>query len=246
MQSKINRGIQIIICLLLIHQTTSAQFTGSGTGTWNILNFKYTHTPQLSFFGEAQLRSLAFYDQFHYYEFKGGVNYKVLPNLKLSLGAGAYQTYREGGNFVKPKNNDEFRLWPQLTLFQDIRKLKVEQRFRTELRWTSNGYRNRFRYRLAVSHPFGRGEGKSKPFLATISNELFFTDREPYFERNRFQANVNYRIAPSSTLQLGYLHQFDYRINDEIGRDFLVVGLYFEFARKRTTSSSPDTELKDY
>jgi hypothetical protein len=45
---------------------------------------------------------------------------------------------------------------------------------------------------------------------------------------------------------LGYLHQFDYRINDEIGRDFLVVGLYFEFARKRTTSSSPDTELKDY
>jgi hypothetical protein len=26
----------------------------------------------------------------------------------------------------------------------------------------------------------------------------------------------------------------------------LVVGLYFEFARKRTTSSSPDTELKDY
>jgi len=166
MQSKINRGIQIIICLLLIHQTTSAQFTGSGIGSWNILNLKYTHTPQLSFFGEAQLRSLAFYDRFHYYEFKGGVNYKVLPNLKLSLGAGTYQTYREGGNFVKPKNNDEFRLWPQLTLFQDIRKLKVEQRFRTEMRWTSNGYRNRFRYRLAVSHPFGRGEGKSKPFLA--------------------------------------------------------------------------------
>jgi hypothetical protein len=62
MQSKINRGIQIIICLLLIHQTTSAQFTGSGIGSWNILNLKYTHTPQLSFFGEAQLRSLAFYD----------------------------------------------------------------------------------------------------------------------------------------------------------------------------------------
>jgi hypothetical protein len=246
MQIKINRGIQIIICLLLIQQYASAQFTGSGTGSWNVLNFKYTYTPKISFFGEAQLRSLSFYNQFHYYEFKGGMNYKLLQNVNISLGAGTYQTYREGGNFVKPKNNDEFRLWPQITLFQDIRKLKVEQRFRTELRWTSNGYRNRFRYRLAVSHPFGKKEGGSQPFLATISNELFFTDREPYFERNRLQANINYRIAPATTVQLGYLHQFDYRINDEIGRDFLVVGLYFEFFRKRNTPARTDTELKDY
>jgi hypothetical protein len=114
------------------------------------------------------------------------------------------------------------------------------------MRWTSNGYRNRFRYRLAVSHPFGKKEGGSQPFLATISNELFFTDREPYFERNRLQANINYRIAPATTVQLGYLHQFDYRINDEIGRDFLVVGLYFEFFRKRNTPARTDTELKDY
>jgi len=246
MRNKINHGILFIICLLLIQQSVSAQFTGSGIGSWNILNFKYTHTPKLSFFGEAQLRSLSFYDQFHYYEVKGGFNYKVLPNLKLSLGAGTYQTFREGGNFVTPKNNDEFRLWPQVILLQDIRQFKLEQRIRTEMRWTSNGYRNRFRYRLAVSHPFGRGEGKSKPFLATISNELFFTDREPYFERNRFQANINYRVAPSTSLQLGYLHQFDYRINDEIGRDFLIVGLYFEFSRVTSGKSRNDAELKDY
>lgn len=217
-----------------------------GVGTWNVLNFKYTHSTQLSFFGEAQLRSLSLYDQFHYYEYKGGINYKLLPNVKLSLGAGSYQTFREGGNFMKPKNNDEFRLWPQLILFQDIRKLKVEQRFRSELRWTSNGYRNRFRYRLAVSHPFGsKGKG-SQPFLATISNELFFTDREPYFERNRLQANVNYKMAPTTTLQVGYLHQFDYRINDETGRDFIVVGLYFELTRKKSKEQKSITELNDY
>lgn len=235
----------VLICILFISTTTlPAQI--KGTGSWNVLNFKYTYSPKISFFGEAQLRSLSFYNQFHYYEFKGGFNYKVLPNVKLSLGAGTYQTYREGGNFVKPKNNDEFRLWPQLTLFQDIRKLKVEQRFRTEMRWTSNGYRNRFRYRLAISHPFGIKEKGSQPFLATISNEVFFTDREPYFERNRLQANINYRVAPATTIQIGYLHQFDYRINDEIGRDFLVVGMYFEFSRKRKTSLQNDTELKDY
>lgn len=237
---------KLIVLFILIACFYTGRTQISGTGSWNVLNFKYTYTPKISFFGEAQLRSLSFYNQFHYYEFKGGINYKWLQNVNLSLGAGTYQTYREGGNFVKPKNNDEFRLWPQLTLFQDIRKLKVEQRFRTELRWTSDGYRNRFRYRLAISHPFGKKGGGNLPFLATISNELFFTDREPYFERNRIQANINYRVAPTTTFQVGYLHQFDYRINDEIGRDFLVVGMYFDFSRKRRTSFQNDTELKDY
>lgn len=238
--------LRVVIVFFLFIGTTALPAQIKGIGSWNVLNFKYTYSPKISFFGEAQLRSLSFYNQFHYYEFKGGINYKWLQNVNLSLGAGTYQTYREGGNFVKPKNNDEFRLWPQLTLFQDIRKLKVEQRFRSEMRWTSNGYRNRFRYRLAVSHPFGKKGGGTQPFLATISNELFFTNREPYFERNRIQATINYRVAPATTFQVGYLHQFDYRINDEIGRDFLVVGLYFEFSRKRGRTNQTNHELKDY
>jgi hypothetical protein len=36
-------------------------------------------------------------------------------------------------------------------------------------------------------------------------------------------------------VQLGYLHQFDYKINDETGRDFLVVGFYFDLQRKKST-----------
>ena len=115
-----------------------------GLGSWNIFNIKYTHSEKLSFFGEAQLRSLKFYSNFHYYEYKGGVNFKAHKNLKLTIGAGSYQTFNEGGNFVLPKNNDEFRLWPQVVLFQSAGKLKIEQRYRAEFRFTSNGYRNRF------------------------------------------------------------------------------------------------------
>ena len=76
-------------------------------GSWNVLNLKYNVDDKWSVFGEAQLRSLKFYDDFHYYEYKGGVNYKFHKNATLSLGTGSYQTYKEGGNFVKPKNNDE-------------------------------------------------------------------------------------------------------------------------------------------
>lgn len=197
-------------------------------GTFNILNIKYNHTEKISVFGEGQLRSLKFYNYFHYYEFKVGINYKVNKSLLLTLGTGSYQTYKEGGNFELPKNNNEFRLWPQIILIQEINKFKIEQRYRTELRWTSNGYRNRFRYRVGLSYPFGKDTNGYKPYQLSINNEIFFTNNEPYFERNRFQITFNYKNTKRSILQLGYLHQFDYKINDETGRDFLIVGFYYE------------------
>jgi long-subunit fatty acid transport protein len=124
--------------------------------------------------------------------------------------------------------NNEFRIWPQIVLFQSLGKLKIEQRYRTELRFTSNGYRNRFRYRLGLSYPFGKEKNNYKPYQVSTSNEIFFTDNEPYFERNRMQFAFNYKPSKSTTLQVGYLHQFDYKINDETGRDFLQIGYFIE------------------
>lgn len=214
-------------------------------GSWNILNLKYSHTDKLSFFGETQLRSLKFYSNFHYYEYKGGINYKVHKNVKLTLGTGSYQTYKEGGDFVLPKNNDEFRLWPQLIFFQSIGKFKIEQRYRAEFRFTSNGYRNRFRYRVGVSYPFGKEQNEYKPYQISASNELFFTDREPYFERNRLLLAFNYKPSKATTIQMGYLHQFDYKINDETGRDFFQIGYFIELFRKSSQNSTIDTDIKD-
>jgi len=231
------------IALCLSINTLSAQ--SFDLGSWNVLNVKYNLDEKWSFFGETQLRSLKFYNNFHYYEYKGGTNYKVHKNVQLTLGAGSYQTYKEGGDFVLPKNNNEFRVWPQVVLFQSVGNLKIEQRYRAELRWTSNGYRNRFRYRLGAFYPLGKERNEYKPFQISASNELFFTDEEPYFERNRLLFTFNYKPSKTTTLQIGYLHQFDYKINDETGRDFLVVGFYYELFRKLTSKSETNYELKD-
>lgn len=222
-----SRILSLSIILFVFHlQNVCAQ--SFDLGSWNVVNVKYNASKNVSVFGEAQLRSLKFYTHFHYYEYKGGLDYKIHPSVKLTLGIGSYQTYREGGNFILPKNNDEIRLWPQLTLTQKVNSLWVEQRYRMEMRWTSNGYRNRFRYRVGVFYPFGMDRNGYKPYQVGMSNELFFTDNEPYFERNRMQLTLNRKLSASTTLQVGYLHQFDYRINDETGRDFLVVGFYFD------------------
>ena len=234
--------LPILVFVLFLNKTYAQNFD---LGSWNILNLKYNVNDKWSVFGEAQLRSLKFYNNFHYYEYKGGVNYKVHKNATLSLGAGSYQTYKEGGNFVLPKNNDELRVWPQIIIFQSLGKLKIEQRYRAELRFTSNGYRNRFRYRLGLSYPFGKEKNNYKPFQISASNELFFTDKEPYFERNRMLVAFNYKPSKSTTLQVGYLNQFDYKINDEKGRDFLQIGYFFEIFRKQSSSTNYNIDLKD-
>jgi hypothetical protein len=230
--------------LLFLFKTVSGQ--DSGFGSWNIINLKYMIDDRWSLFGEAQLRSLQFYDDFHYHEFKAGAEVKLHPGVHLALAAGKYDTYGEGGNFVHPKNNEEFRLWPQLVILQSFGILTTEQRYRTEMRFTSNGYRNRFRYRFGVSVPFGNEGMGYKLFQLNASNELFFTDKEPYFERNRFLLSLNYKFSNPATLQLGYLHQFDYKINDESGKNFLVIGVYFDISQKQRGKPINETDLKDY
>ncbi|TAH01157.1 MAG: DUF2490 domain-containing protein [Sphingobacteriales bacterium] len=234
--------IRFILSIILLLFVNNVFAQNNSLGTWNVFNLKYTLKPKWSVFGEAQMRSLKLYDNFHYYEYKGGVNYKLEKNVKVSFAAGSYQTYSEMGNFGMPKNNNEFRIWPQLILFQSIGKIKIEQRYRAELRFTTNGYRNRFRYRFGVSYPFGKEKDNYKPFQISTSNELFFTNNEPYFERNRMLTAFNYKPNKTTTLQVGYLHQLDYKIKDETGRDFLQVGLFVEIFKSQNSS---DTELKD-
>ena len=215
-------------------------------GSWNILNLKYKVNEKWSVMAETQLRSLKFYDHFHYYEAKALANYNVNKNLKLTLGAGTYQTYKEGGNFVLPKNNNEFRIWPQCILNQNIGVFTIEQRYRAEFRYTSNGYKNRFRYRFGLIYPFGKKEGKNiKPFQFGVSNELFFTDNEPYFERNRLLFNLNYKLTKTVLFQIGFMHQFDYKINDETGRDVFLIGFYYEIIKKNDTKENDKLEIND-
>lgn len=234
--------ITILTIYIIMSEATAQTFD---LGSWNILNIKYNHTEKLSVFGETQLRSLKFYNNFHYYEYKGGINYKVHKDIMLTLGADSYQTYKEGGNFVLPKNNDEYRLWPQVIFFQTIGKFKIEQRYRAEFRFTSNGYRNRFRYRFGLSYQFGKEKNEYKPFQISASNELFFTDNEPYFERNRSLITLNYKPTKAIILQIGYIHQFDYKINDETGRDFFQIGFLIELNRKRSVYNSNNLNIKD-
>ncbi len=241
---KMNIRFNLVILILFFHLNTSWG-QSENLGTWNILNLKYKINKKWSVLGEGQVRSLQLYSNFHYIEYKSWMNYQYDSHMGLSLGVGNYQTFNENGNFRLPRNNNEIRIWPQITLNQTIGLIRIEQRYRAECRFTSSGYRNRFRYRVGLALPLGKTIDGFKHFQLNASNELFFTDKEPYFERNRIVFSLNYKPNLTTVIQVGYLHQFDYKINDETGRDFLQIGFFFELFHKPSEKEIEDIDLKD-
>lgn len=209
------------LVLFFFFQVLNAQI-----GTWNILNVQLETRKQLRFTGEVQLRSLLFYNHFHYYEYKGFIQKNWKNGLGVGLGVGNYQTYREGGNFITPRNVFENRISPQIITNQNFKIIDLEHRYRLEFRFTDRGFRNRFRYRVGL-----KGNIPKSPITLILNNEIFLGNRAPYFERNRFSFFIQYNLNPFINYQAGYLFQFDYRINDEIGRNFLVIAINFHFKR---------------
>jgi hypothetical protein len=213
-----------------------------GLGTWNIVNAKLTLSDQTSLFIEPQLRSLSFYDEFHYYEIKGGVTHELVKGLSGTLAMGTYNTFQEGGNFRTPAVQEEVRTWEQVNLRQNFGIFRIENRYRAEQRFTSNNYRNRFRYRLNVIAPLNNKTVEPKTFYLTLWDELFFTNRAPYFERNRIFGGFGYEFSKRWAAQVGYIHQFDYKILDETGRDFLQISLLMNFDyRNQVREFTPET-----
>lgn len=227
------KSVHLFVVFWGFISTALAQSQGNGLGSWNILNVKLKINNQWSMFIEPQLRSLSFYQHFHYYEVKTGLTYNIDQNFSLTSGIGTYNTYSEGGNFQTPLKQAETRTWLQVAMSESFGKLKFEHRYRAEQRFTTNGYRNRFRYRLNLAVPLNHEGIILNTLYAIVWNEIFFTDNEPYFERNRFFSGIGYKVNETLATQIGYLYQFDYRLTDETGRSFLQISLLLNFDLKK-------------
>ena len=210
---------------------------GAQLGTWNLINLQQQLNKKWTAFGEVQLRSLRLYNEFHYYEYKGGMSYNFNRQVAAQVGLGNYDTYRPGGNFKTPMLNDEFRTWVQLRIKHELGRFQMEHRYRAEQRWTQDGYRNRFRYRTQVLLPFRNKTGKENGWYTVAWNEIFFTNLPPYFERNRVFAGAGHEFSNHLTVQAGYLYQFDYRLTDEIGRDFLQLSLQYQLPWRKSKTA---------
>src|SRR5258705_3995881 len=151
-------------------------------GAWNIIAFKLNIDKHWSLFEESQLRSQLFYDNFSYYELKGGASYSFTKRFAALIGFGRFITYSDGDSFKKPYVNKEWRLWEQCLVNSYAGRLKLENRIRVEQRWTTNlGYRNRFKYRFNTVLPVTNKKVVPGTLYISGWDEIYLRDSKPNF-----------------------------------------------------------------
>ena len=203
-----------------------------GLGCWNSLNISYDKGKKWSFASEIQLRSLQFYKNYNYHEYKGIIGYKLIPNLQTSLVIGRYTTFGTGKTFQSPKLAEEFRVAVQLGLKNSIGKVQVDHRYRFEKRYYTNGNRGiRVRYRVGLSIPLDEKKltslSASNEFLIAINSGSAIVR----YDKNRINIGLTRKLTNTVSMQLGYLNQYDSKSADEPGNSFFVYSLFLNISK---------------
>jgi hypothetical protein len=218
---------KLLAVLCLCFAVFSSNGQTDGLGTWNVFNIRKQINEKWSAFFEAQIRSQKLYNDFSYHEYKGGIGYNIAKQFNVVIAAGQYVTYTPTGN-LDTVTSSEFRFWQQFTLTNNLGRVKIEHRYRSEQRWVNSVYRNRFRYRLNTVIPFNKKKVEKHTLYASVSDEIFLTDKKPYFERNRLFGGLGYVFTELFTLQGGFLRQYDYRMTGtSFGKNYLQLSLLF-------------------
>jgi hypothetical protein len=217
--------------VLIILTASKTKLFSQELGCWNSLNVNFYSGEKWSFSSEAQLRSLSFYKNFNYYEYKGIIGYKLIPNLQTSLVIGQYTTYSTGKTFQDPILAKEIRIALQLGLKNSLGKFEVDHRYRIEKRYYSTGAQGiRIRYRIGLSVPLD----KKKLTSFSLSNEFLIAIRSGsaiIYDKNRINIAVTRKINKILSMQLGFLSQYDSKSVDEPGRNFLVCSMFLNLTK---------------
>jgi hypothetical protein len=229
-------------CIMVLHLTRTfglflilnlpLQSFSQSLGCWNSLNISFGDFKKWTFSSELQLRSLQFYKNYNYHEYKGVIGYKFIPNLQTSLVFGRYTTFGSGKTFQNPKLAEEFRVALQLGLKNSIGIVNIDHRYRIEKRYYTSGARGiRVRYRAGLSTPLD----KKKLTTLSFSNEFLIAINSGSsiirYDKNRINIGVTRKLSNIVSMQVGYLSQYDSKSADEPGNNFFVYSLFLNMSK---------------
>lgn len=197
----------IIVCMMaFLHSDLQAQSLGG----WEIVNLNYHLSKKISGFFEAQVKSQELMNDFYYNEFKVYGLYNLTTKLNVVAGVGNFETYSSPGNFKSPVEKNEFRTWEQIALLSNSGRFNMQNRLKTEQRWINHVYQNRFSYRFNSVVPLNHKKLDPKTFYTTVYDEVYFTNRHPYYEMDRWFLGLGFQVSPLFAFQSGFLKQYNY------------------------------------
>lgn len=154
-----------------------------------------------------------------------GADYKLTGDHSVSAGYAWVHSYPYGSQPIAFAF-DEHRIWQQLILQHQYKRIYFHHRYRLEQRFLENitaspdnepiqdgyNFRNRGRYRLMISIPINRREMADKTLFVAAYNEVFLGFgkgiRANILDQNRLYFALGYRFNNKMNVQLGYLNHY--------------------------------------
>lgn len=201
-------------------------------GSWNVFIIKDQISKKISFNGEFNFRSNTFHSTYDYCEYKVGLGYSFTKNFGIAVGTGGYNTSLTGSFLTTQPSQKEFRTWLDFLLKNSYKRLNFDHRGRIEQRFTNTGYKNRLRYRLTLIVPVNKPTLADKTFFLASSDELFFGQSNPCYEKNRFYVGAGYKLNENFTFHAGNMRQIDYKKNNYVGKNYLQLMIIYNITNK--------------
>ena len=111
-------------------------------------------------------------------------------------------------------------------------RLKLEQRYQAEQRWSAGKYSNRFRYRLTAYIPINHTKVEKQTWFIAASEEIFLNNRPPNFQRNRLTAALGYQFSKTLILQAGWINQYDHPLEGSTTKNYAAFTAIYRIHRK--------------
>lgn len=179
------------------------------------------------------------YHNFNQHLFRPYIHYQLNPTVRFSLmplGWIGSNRFKDG---VPSAFFAEYRISPQVILTQQIGKLRIDHRFRYEFRWiganqsvdnksfiyggdfSTATFREKIRYHLKLSMPFGKEKMEDKTWYGIAFNEFMANmgENSPninLMDQNRIYVGIGYRFTKNYSLETGYLQQTAFRFNNTL------------------------------
>ncbi|MES2811943.1 MAG: DUF2490 domain-containing protein [Bacteroidota bacterium] len=223
----------LLVVALFVCQTFFAQTKTTNENSWLHYVGKNRLSEKLSFTLEATMRYTNGFNEKQQYFIRPSIDYQLTKDFNGSIGYSHYETYVYGSAPMNKINTPEDHVWIQGTYTKSCGNYKFTHRLRDEFRWvgiaTKNvegnleinkyDYRNRLRYHFLMNYTLTKKEDKVKLF-ALIGDEVFVNvgvkNAKTLLQQNRVMAGLGYNINTCHQIQLSYIHQNIWNLNNTL------------------------------
>ncbi|MFD1293231.1 DUF2490 domain-containing protein [Lutibacter holmesii] len=231
-----------VVIALLFFSAQAQEVQDNEGGVWFTAINKFKISDRVSVVNVAQWR---FVEQMKYtriFLVMPFINYKFSNRVSVGVGYN-YSNYSLAGIYP-PSLDYENRIWQHVTLYSDLGKVRMNQRFMFEERFKTRlnkdeVYSNRLRYRMNFDFNILRFKN-NKYLLGNVSEEIRIRFSKgisnPNFDQNNFIISFGYPLLDNSKLYVGYRHDYYNAGNGVYWGDhiFNVVYTYnFDFTKKK-------------